>query len=86
MYIYCIQDYEEDEMMMTLIEHIEKDEKKGKELQYFNVLFSFLSNVINYSNNIEFPLIPKQDIPLCYNVNCIQSYSDIPSPPPRITV
>ncbi len=82
-YIFYINDHEEDELNNTAIAHYQNEDGKQPEMKYFNILFSFLSNAIGSSYTdlyapsfsttyINYPL------PDLNNIS-----SDIPSPPPR---
>lgn len=82
-YIFCVQDYEEDELLRTFIVHFENEKNNSQEMQYFNILLSFLSNAINQSFSCEFHLDLEQNIFPCQSKLICMGIPDIPSPPPR---
>lgn len=86
LFIFCVQDYEEDEMLRALIVHCEKQEDRNKELQYFNILFLFLSNVIYQNYSYEFPLNIEQCVSARDSILNCTKLIDIPDPPPRFMV
>jgi hypothetical protein len=83
LFLFCLQDNEEDQLIKNVTEHYENEGQKNPQMQYFNILFTFLSNVLVPNNNIEFPVETTQG----YFGNCLYQISwviiDIPPPPPR---
>lgn len=83
-YIFYINDNEEDELNNTAAAHFQKEENKNPEMKYFNILFSFLSNAI-CTAYAEFCTPSSNNSYTNTGINNLSSNnSDIPSPPPRL--
>jgi len=78
-----MQDNEEDQLIKNVTDHFENEGQMNPQIQHFNILFTFLSNVLVPSNIFEFPVGTTQG----YFINRLYQISrviiDIPLPPPR---
>lgn len=85
-FYFCLQDRREDELRRALITHFSNTEKQDEKMQYFNILFTFLSNVLVPDLGYDFPpesqlaAITESSATLCRLI------MDIPPPPPKYSV
>lgn len=83
-YIFFIYDNEEDELNSAATAHYNKEAGKSAEMQYFNILLSFLSNAIC---NTGYDCTPPVTKSVFSSGNITHFHSDkpnIPTPPPKV--
>jgi hypothetical protein len=85
-YLFCINDVKEDELLGNLITHFENTETKNEKMNYFNILFSFLSNAMIPGLAVNAPGFP-QSLPIKQtSSNTSRGIHRVVSPPPKLLV
>jgi hypothetical protein len=88
--IYCFKDAKEDGLLRILITRMENEDSKsasaGLPMQYFNILFSFLSNAIVPQVSCDFPVITSMLVFLGETAKLSRGIHKIPAPPPKYIV
>ncbi len=81
--IYCFEDAKEDQLLRILFTHLQNEDSGNPPMQYFNILFSFLSNAIVPQVAADFPVMTSTLVFLSETAKLSRGTCRIPSPPPR---
>lgn len=82
-WLFCISDSKEDELLRNIIIHFNNTESQNEKMQYFNVLFSFLSNAMVPGMPTNAPGFP-QPLPIQQTSSHIsRGVHNVLSPPPK---
>lgn len=83
-FYFCLQDKREDELRRALITHFADTDRQDEKMQYFNILFTFLSNVLIPDHSHEFPPLAQFAAVTSGSASLCRVIMDIPPPPPRL--
>jgi hypothetical protein len=85
--IYCYEDAKEDQLVRILITHVKNEDTEtaagGLPMQYFNILFSFLSNALVPQVTEDFPVMTSTPVSNIEAAKLSRGIREIPVPPPR---